>query len=474
MKNKIVLWGTDAQNAKVLLALELRANDNKVDIFTFPEATATSEFTDSMMGAWRNGETVEFPEGGYTHIERDLTAAESLLPDDLKADRADLIQRAQNEWHFAVLSSKLHQSYQTQLEDLKEKVAQMSNYDGGMWDGLKSFWDKVQEQVRERNLYREHADSLRDGINDLFTQLKEMRTSVNKDFEVKSQGFVDRFSTSLGEIEQKMANGVKFPVVFDALRTLQSQFREATMTKEHRSIVWAKLDGAFKTLKGERFGPETPAAEGTPVADASPTDRIDKRLEGLNVAIDKMQTSIVRDQEDLDFQNKKIASSDGQLEAQIRQAKIKMIRERVVSKQEKLDEMIATRDEVVATKAKIEEKAAKRAERFPAKPTETAPVEAAPVVEEAVAVEAAPVAPAVAAAAFAPAVAEAIEEIVAPQAEAEAPAAELSTQEKIQDAIEDTVDTVKAVAEVAMDKVSDFIQELTGGHDTTPNDDDRE
>ncbi len=464
MKNKLVLWGTDAQNAKVLIALELRANDNKVDIFTFPEATATSEFTESMMGGWRNGETVEFPEGGYTHIERDLTAAESLLPDDLKADRADLIQRAQNEWHFAVLSSKLHQSYQTQLDDLKEKVAQMSNYDGGMWDGLKSFWDKVQEQVRERNLYREHADSLRDGINDLFTQLKEMRTSVNKDFEVKSQSFVDRFSTSLGEIEQKMANGVKFPVVFDALRTLQSQFREATMTKEHRSIVWAKLDGAFKTLKGERFGPEAPAAEGTPVAEASPTDRIDKRLEGLNVAIDKMQTSIVRDQEDLDFQNKKIASSDGQLEAQIRQAKIKMIRERVVSKQEKLDEMIATRDEVVATKAKIEEKAAKRAERTP-RPTEvTTEVAAAPaeIVETpAPVVEATPAVEVVAPVAEAAPVAE----------EAAAPVAEISTQEKIQDAVEDTVDTVKAVAAVAMDKVSNFIEELTGGGDDAKKED---
>jgi hypothetical protein len=454
MKNKIVLWGTDAQNAKVLIALELRANDNKVDIFTFPEATATSEFTDSMMGAWRNGETVEFPEGGYTHIERDLTAAESLLPEELKADRADLIQRAQNEWHFAVLSSKLHQSYQTQLDDLKEKVAQMSNYDGGMWDGLKSFWDKVQEQVRERNLYREHADTLRDGINDLFTQLKEMRTSVNKDFEVKSQGFVDSFSASLGEIEQKMANGVKFPVVFDALRTLQSQFREATMTKEHRSYVWSKLDGAFKTLKGERFGPEAAAAEGTPAADASPTDRIDKRLEGLNVAIDKMQTSITRDREDLDFQNKKIASSDGQLEAQIRQAKIKMIRERVDSKQEKLNEMVATRDEVLATKVKIEEKAAKRAERFQKPAEAVAEVAPAAVVEEApvVVVEAAPV------------VAEA-----APIAEA-APVAETTTQEKIQDAVEDTVDTVKAVAAVAMDKVSNFIEELTGGDDAKKED----
>ncbi len=40
MKNKVVVWGTNAENEKVLIALELQAEANKVMLYTFPEAIA--------------------------------------------------------------------------------------------------------------------------------------------------------------------------------------------------------------------------------------------------------------------------------------------------------------------------------------------------------------------------------------------------------------------------------------------------
>ena len=67
MKTKIVLWGTDA-DGRVLIALELRPDANKVDIFTFPSAIVTDDFTTQMMDKWRVGEEVTLPEG-YKHIE---------------------------------------------------------------------------------------------------------------------------------------------------------------------------------------------------------------------------------------------------------------------------------------------------------------------------------------------------------------------------------------------------------------------
>ncbi len=355
MKNKLVLWGTNAQTEKVLVALELQAETNKVQLYTFPEAIASEEFVNKMMQEWRNGTEVEFPEG-FAQLERELSVTESLLPEDIKVERPDLITRAQTEWHFAVLSSKLNQAYQQELAEFKEKVAALTNYEHTMWDGLRSFWDKVQDQVRERNLWREHADDLRDGINALFDDMKKLRARVNDEFVGTSQRIFEDMNGALDSIESKIAaGGNKLNAVFEDLKQLQRKYREAKMTNEHRNKLWDRLDGAFKAAKEKRFGPS--ANEGTV------TERHGRRLQGLNEAIARMEDSVRRDEEELEFQGRKVAASEGQLEAQIRQAKIKMVEERVASKRDKLKEMYHTRTEVERQINIAKDKEGKRAEK---------------------------------------------------------------------------------------------------------------
>lgn len=355
MKNKIVVWGTNAENEKVLIALELQADTNKVLLYTFPESVATDEFVNKMMAEWRVGNEVPFPEE-HTTLERELSVTESLLPDDLKVERGDLIQRAQTEWHFAVLSAKLHAAYEQELADFKEKVEALSAYDHSVWDSLRGFWDKVQEQARDRNLFREHADNLRDNINALFDDLKKMRAKVQDEFSAVSQKVYDEFSKTLGDIEARISSGgSKMNSIFEDLKQLQRRYRDAKMSNEHRNQLWERLDGAFKAAKERKFGPG--ANEGSLI------ERHQRRMEGLRVAINRMQDSIKRDEEELSFQQKKVATTEGQLEAQIRSAKIKMIEERVASKREKLNEMNQTRADVERQIKIARDKEAKRAEK---------------------------------------------------------------------------------------------------------------
>lgn len=355
MKNKVVVWGTNAENEKVLIALELQAEANKVILYTFPEALAPEEFVNKMMGDWRDGKPVEFPEG-HTMLERELSVTDSLLPDDLKVDRGDLIQRAQTEWHFAVLSAKLHTVYQQELAEFKEKVQALSAYDSKVWDSLKTFWDKVQSQSRERNLFREHADNLRDNINGLFDDLKKMRSQVQSEFMETSKGVYEEFNKALDDIEGRIAaGGAKLNSVFEDLKQMQRRYRDARMSNEHRNQLWDRLDGAFKKAKERKFGPS--ANEG------SIADRHESRMKGLNDAIKRMEESVRRDEEDLQFQHKKVNTTEGQLEAQIRMAKIKMIDERLSSKREKLAEMQQTRSDVERQINSAKDKEAKRAEK---------------------------------------------------------------------------------------------------------------
>lgn len=355
MKTKLVLWGMDSQDKRVLIALELLPETNMVNIYTFPESVATEEFSQRMLKEWRNNEPVEFPED-HNKLERELSITESLLPEEIKVERGDIIQRAQTEWHFIVLSAKLNDAYQSELSGLRERVDKLEQYDPDVWNSLKGFWEKVQAQVRERNLFREHANSLRDNTNALFARMKELRVKLDDEFQRLSTNNHDRFIGTLENIERRISEGLRLQPIFDELKDLQRKFRDTKLTREHRSKVWERLDNAFKTVKAKRFG--AGAAE-----DKSPMERLTRRYDGLIAAIEKMERSIQRDRDDLDFQNRKIEASDGQLEAQIRQAKIKMIQERISSKESKLGEMMQTKEELDRRIETQKEKDAKRQER---------------------------------------------------------------------------------------------------------------
>jgi hypothetical protein len=320
--------------------MQLRTNDNKVDIWTFPETIITPAFAQRMLTEWRNSTAeIEFPEG-TTHFENELSVAEPLLPEGFKTERPDIIQRAQTEWNFMVLSTKLHEAYRSELSELEDKINKLTDYSGDIWESLKGFWNKVQGQVRERNLFREHADILRDNTNELFDKLKQMRSSMTNEFEESSKSIYAKFNEILDEIEKKVEQGIQnFPLIFEDLKKTQVEFRNHRLTREHSNDVWNRIDSLFKSAKEKKFG-------GNAINDVSALERLTRRYEGLIGAIDKMQESIDRDKQELEFQNKRIANTQGQLEAQIRQAKINMINERVKSKVEKLNEMLQTKAEV--------------------------------------------------------------------------------------------------------------------------------
>ncbi len=445
MKTKLVLWGTKDENDKVLIALRLRPLENKVDIWHFPEQIVTEDFGKQMMNEWRNDQDVPFPEG-YTQLERELTVSEGLLPDNLRVERGDLIQRAQTEWHFVVLSAKLNQAYQSELNELKEKIDQLKAYDSEIWDSLKGFWSKVQTQVRDRNLFREHANSLRDNTNALFARLKELRANLDEEFQRKSKEHLDFFAEKLDDIENRIKEGMNLTVIFDELKKLQRRFRDSKFTREHRSKIWEQLDGTFKKVKEKRFGSNA-------YNESSPGERLKRRYDGLINAIQKMEKSIQRDRDELEFQDRRIANSDGQLEMQIRQAKIKMISERIRSKEEKLGEMMQTKAELEKRMEQQKSRDAKRAEqeRIEAAKLEARDKIAAKIESEKVArqdddekLKAA------------------ADSISTPPPKTEASDSVLGALgSTLGEALEDVVDTVRAVAEVVGDKIDEAIDEIT-------------
>jgi hypothetical protein len=415
MKTKLVLWGTNAQEERVLIALELLEDENKVNLYTFPAAIVDDAFDKAMHEKWRDGETVEMPEG-YTKAERNLSVSEGLLPDDLKVERADMVTRAQAEWHFVVLSSKLNKMFESELTHLKGKVEELTTFDQSVWDNLKEFWDKINTQTRERNLLQKQAGLLRDNTNKLFEELKVLKTKVNEEFATQSKTVFEDYSKLLDDIEARMAGGnARFNAIFDDLKRVQGKFKEATLTGAHRSKLWDRIDGLFKKSREQRFGTNANQQGGNDAV-----AQLTHRLSGLNDAIHRMQTSVNYDKKDLDFETSRMANTSSQLEMQLREAKLKMIQERFNSKQAKLTDMLATKEKVEAQLKSAEARAAKSATPG----------------------------------------AESLGAKTAPKPEPKSESILDAIQDVLGQPLENLIDSAKAVAEVMADKLEDAVEEM--------------
>lgn len=115
MKTKLVLWGNDKEDKKILIALELLSVDNKVVLRVVPEGNATEELYSDLMEKWRDNQEVTFPKDTAVTTQP-LTLTNTLLPEDIKVEKTDIINKAQAEWHFVVLSEKLYASYLSEID----------------------------------------------------------------------------------------------------------------------------------------------------------------------------------------------------------------------------------------------------------------------------------------------------------------------------------------------------------------------
>lgn len=350
MKTKIVLWGVTEQEEKVLVAIELVESDNLVKTYIIKESEATEVFYNRMLNEWRFETEIEFPESTEIH-EKQLTLSEDILPDGIKVDRPDLIIRAKTEWHFVVLSKKLYDLYNNELEDFKEKIDDLSEFDNGVWEELKGFWSKVQSQIREKNLFRNHVDSLRKQTDEAFKNLKDLKKHAEIELREESKEHFAKFNEILQKVEEKIESGLGLQPLFEELKDIQDKFKKTNFSRDHRRQLWDRIDASFKAIKEKRYG--STAEDRTPLA------RLKRRYDGLLNAIEKMERSIARDRRDMNQQNKQAASSFGQLEMEIRKVKMSMVEERVNSKEEKLNDMLKTKsmlEERLAAEQAKEEK----------------------------------------------------------------------------------------------------------------------
>lgn len=364
MKTKLVLRGTKGSDeipTKVLIALELKPEDNRVYSWLFAGDDASEEFAKQLTDSWMKGEAVVFPDD-CVQASDDLSPNRGLLPEGILPEKEELIKRKQTEWLFIVLSTRLFKNYESELSELEEKIGALDNYSKEAWSEMKEFWAKIQTQSKEQNLSKEHTHTLRTRANDLFTQLKKLYAVEEEIFEKEAKENYGKLDAGLKEIETKLEQDeANWYQLFEKLKNLQRAFHDARLTKTLRSKLWKRIDHAFKVVKAKWSTSKESGGE-----------RLSRRIEGLQGAISKMEASIKRDEKELDFQIKRInASNTNQLETQLREVRAKLIRERIDSKRIKLKDMHKTIKELQVKLTKIEKRNKAKKEKEATKTVET-------------------------------------------------------------------------------------------------------
>jgi uncharacterized coiled-coil DUF342 family protein len=348
MKSKLVIWGKDPHGKKVLLAVSLNEHENKVETLIFNEDIVTEELENETLKNWKE-QDIAINDIEHQKLTYDLSMLESILPDGFVSEKEDVLKRAQTEWHFIVLSTKLYNVYKSEVDEIRDRIEELESYQQNAWDELREFWDKIQVQIYEKNLLRSHAQELKEFTNSLFETLKEKRKSFDKVLQEKSRQLQDSFGARLEEIEQKIEKGMSLQVLFDELRRLQTEFNQADLMKDHRKKLWNKIDAGFKKIKEKRFGESSDSEK-------SQVSRLENRINGLDGVVKRMQYSIKMDNKELEKLAKPSEGPFGILEEQLKVAKRKMIEERINSKQSKLDDMMKTQSDLKSKIEKLREK----------------------------------------------------------------------------------------------------------------------
>ena len=329
---------TEPQTA--LLTLELVPENNEVHVRLLQDDLATDENLQVLQEAWPKGELPSFLAEVPAKVYQ-LSATEPMFPafEDLSFEGFEE-ERQRHEWLLLVLSEKLFQTYRSELDELQDRIEAMDTYDRNIWDELRAFQNKVQEQHKSRNLSNEKNEQLRGQINPLFTRLKELRAEEDSRLQAASSELLDKLNEELGRIETVLYGPNPYlNSVFNDLREVQKSYRAQSLPRSSRNEIWDRIDKAFKFLKEKRAQNQQNAGQ----AD----QRLGKRIEGLKEAIARMVQSIERDERDLSFQSRRADSSTAnQLEAQLAEVRIKLVKDRVESKNEKLADMRKTLQEL--------------------------------------------------------------------------------------------------------------------------------
>ena len=346
MQSRFITTGNVKDAQDVVLAYELQEAEFRLALHVIPKKLLNKELMETLSNDWVNGGTFSFPEGTET-IYPDINA-DSILPDDIKSDKTGEIRHKQNEWAVQLLTNKLWESYLIELDNLKKRATDLNSYDKGLFEDAKSYWERVLEHKKERNITQERLDKIKEDVNAIFEQLKTFRKTESAEFEKSSNAARDIIAEKLNSVKSRADEKANFKALHDDIKAIQHEFRNQRFMKSDENAVRKAFDDAFHYISEQR--------------NKYFSDKFETRISGLKDVIFKMEKGLERDRKDVQYFESKANNPRIQsLELQLLKVRIRQLKETITSKEDKLKDIEKTLESILrqAGKSNKTEKGAK-------------------------------------------------------------------------------------------------------------------
>ncbi len=337
MQSRFTARGLNSENKEVILAFELLEEAVQVNLHIVPKQALTPAQVQQLEKEWIEGSEYSFPEE-TVFTNPDLNS-DSILPDDVKSEETGKIRGKQNEWAYRLLTNKLWEVYLIELTELKKKAAALTSYSRELFDDAKSFWERVLEHKKERDISQTKLDEIKEEVNKIFEALKELRKQESAQFEEASTAVKTELTAKIDEIKSRMVEGAMFKDLFEELKQLQGLHRNKRLTKFDESAIKKAFDAAFQQLHEAR--------------NSFTNNKNASRIENLTKIVTNLEKSLHRDKSDFDYYTKKVNHPKANaLEIQLAKLKLKMIEEAIASKGEKIADIHKTLEKLKTPKRK--------------------------------------------------------------------------------------------------------------------------
>lgn len=337
MQSRFTARGLNNENKEVILAFELLEDAVQVNLHIVPKQVLSAEQIHQLENEWVDGGQFTFPDEAV-FSNPDLSS-DSILPNDIKSEETGKIRTKQNEWAYRLLTNKLWEAYLIELANLKSKAGELTTYSRELFDEAKSFWERVLEHKKERDISQAKLDEIKEEVNRIFETLKELRKKESAQFEEASTALKNELLAKIDELKSRMVEGAIFKDLFEELKQLQATLRGKRLTKSDEAALKKAFDAAFQQLHEARNN--------------FTSNKNASRIENLTKIVSSLEKSLQRDKSDLDYYTKKINHPKANaLEIQLAKLKLKMIEDAISSKEAKIADIHKTLDKLKTPKRK--------------------------------------------------------------------------------------------------------------------------